>query len=357
MKMKLFLGILACTVGACGAESADESLGVQSEALTAAFVGSPTGQAATDISVVSRAADDFDEFTVSSTGLNYRHYTNSGGWSAPVALGKPPGTTSTPHVAASATRVSSTVKRLDVFVTASDNKIYHRFQTNTGSTPTFSSWVTILNNPTVDRDGKLGVASWGDGRIDLFWWTQSSLGHLGHAWADSLTWSGTESGDTAGTTYLQAASSLTLSKNSLAVAAKAVGKLDVYFVTAKLNHHWFDSAAGFWGSGATVHRESGLVHAGNFQTGEDQAPKYVAATANNGALTVVTKLDGPTQNGFGQLYDTDPSTFGFSTFSSRKMDMGLEEASQVGSVTKQSSPFRVDVWGARNGVDWQAFFL
>jgi hypothetical protein len=354
MKTKFFLLIATFALGACGAEN--ESLGVQNEGLTAAFVGSPNNQTATDVSVVSRGADDFDEFSVDDSGLTYHHYTG-GAWRAGVALGKPPGTTSTPHVAACVTRVAGGGNRLDVFVTGSDNKIHHRFQTNTGSTPTFSSWVTILNNPTVDRNGKLGVASWGDGRIDLFWWTQSSLGHLGHAWADSLTWSGTESGDTAGTTYLQAASSLTLSKNSLAVAAKAVGKLDIYFTTAKLNHHWFDSAAGFWGSGATVHRESGFVHVSGFQTGEDQTPKFVVATADNGVLTVVTKLDGPTQNGTGQLYDTDSSTFGFSTFSSRLLNMGNNEAAHVGSVTKQSSPFRLDVWGQSLNVDWQAFFL
>jgi hypothetical protein len=239
------LALLAMT--ACGAETggADENLAKTSEALDFSTTWSGKLNVATpDVAAVSRGTNLLDFFTIINGALRYERYDSGWDPNNPVSLGKPAGVARLDAVAA-----STSGGRIDVFAVGSDNKIWHRFTTSTttGSPTWDASWHGIVNTPTVRAASDIAVASWGTGRLDLFWWTPSN--HLGHAFADGFVWGGTETGDTASKTYLQRVAASEPVRGLTVVATKD-SRLDIFYSTGStaMGHHWFDGAINGWGA-------------------------------------------------------------------------------------------------------------
>ena len=105
--------------------------------------------------------------TVATTGAGTKIWLRewNGNWGSWTSIsGPPPGFGSLNALALS----SWGNGRLDVFVRAADNAVWHRFKTPSG----WSSWFSLGGNATT----KPAAASWGVGRIDVF--VGSSDGNL-----------------------------------------------------------------------------------------------------------------------------------------------------------------------------------
>jgi hypothetical protein len=351
-KQYLFGWVLVMAGGLSGCSAApeaqEENLGKSSEALTAQFVGT-LGFPADAAYVTSRSSQTWDAFMVQGGLLRYSRYDN--GWQADVSLSKPSGVSALRRVTAIPTKTTNGI-RLDVFATASDNKIYHRFQTNPGvAVPTFSGWTADLpGNPTVDGNAALAGVSWGNGRIDLFWWTQSAAGHLGHAWADNLVWQGTESGDTPNATHLQS-SVPSHNPSSLSVASWGTGRLDIFFGGSTVHHHWFSGNS--WGTVANPNREDWKILI-DAQTGSLQGAHSVAVRATaNASLEMF--FENPVPGTLSRIDTASSFSFTNGALNVSRVDIGSNSAGTISNVTRMSSPSRLDIWGTSTFDVWQAF--
>ena len=313
-----------------------------------------------DAAVVSRGTNLYDVFTIQGNDLIYDRYAS--GWQPPGPnhnLGRPNGVSSLRSVAATTT-LTATDQRLDVFVVGSDNHIWHRFTTGGGTgEPTWDEsprWHEIVGAPTV-RSSVPAVAatSWGQGRIDLFWWTQA--GNLGHAWAENLAWGGSESGDTAGKTYLQPPGG-TGDGGDLSAVSWGSNRLDIFYLSGsfagQLSHHWFDGAGNGWGS---ANREEMIAIVSGKVLTATTSLSVASAGANQLEIFVRGKSDG--------VPDIFRTTFAFGSWATapgpaNPISLSFDTVDHPATATPQdifaalrsSNGSRVDLYGAGY---WQAY--
>ena len=258
MKLRSICLLTTISIGACGGvdSASDEKVSTTNEATiwTTAWSGNLNGGASiADAAVISRASENYDLFTLEpglqGGNLVYQHY-ELGSWQGQVSLGRPD--LNGPLRSVTATRtLTSSGQRIDVFAVSSDNHIYHKFSPNNSGTAaidwTNQTWHQVSNNPFVSVGSPVAATSWGVGRIDLFWWTPE--GNLGHAWADNLAWTDTETGNTPSKTYLQPVGGAGTGTDLSAVSWGS-NRLDIFYLNGSghIGHHWYDGAGNGWGS-------------------------------------------------------------------------------------------------------------
>src|SRR5262249_33113135 len=132
-------------------------------------------------------------------------------------------------------------------------------------------------HPSRSDTNQLALTSWGGGRLDAFWVTDS--GNLGHAWGTNNLTGGSETGDGSGPAYMKPI--VPSPGLHLDAATWGPGRLDIVAgnITGDsnqfgyMNHHWYDESAGFWFNGATAHREEFSVElSGNVSWSQGGAP-------------------------------------------------------------------------------------
>ncbi|HKO52980.1 MAG TPA: hypothetical protein VJV79_34965 [Polyangiaceae bacterium] len=262
----------ALLMGGCA--SADDqyageagAVGQVAEALTMSSAGMLLSQSGvTDVAVISAASNTLDMFVARNGKVDVWHFA-SGSWQNLGQLGLTNRTIK--NVAAVANG-----SRQDVMLWAG-NQIFWTFSTSLGS---FSSAVQ-LNIPATRSSTNIALTSWAPGRLDLFWATPN--GNLGHSWFTNNALTGTETGDTAGTNYLQPLSAFGgNSAASLEAVSWGSGRIDIMFVggsDGKLHQHWYDRDNGGWGPSNARNRRAFLPY--HFSQQERITPDDLALTS------------------------------------------------------------------------------
>lgn len=364
----LLFGALACGEVDPSIAYEDDKVDTISEALYSTTWSGTLDLSGTDAAIVSRGTDLLDLFRIDGGSLKYKRY--NGTWQSDVSLGKPSGVTQLYSVAA-----ANNGGRLDVFAVGSDQRIWHRWSTNFGTgSPTWNTdgWkADIPNNPTVKSKSSLAVTSWGEGRLDIFWWTTNNK--LGHAWGEDFALNGSESGDTSSKTYLQPIGSSS-GGGDLSVTSWGWGRLDIFFARGgttayQISHHWYDEAGNGWGTTSTPNRENWSVwnsdtcsscapniqpsHVGVATSGVNNLEIYVLGTEGN---TESTELFRTTYNGSWSIAASPPAPF-------RALNFQVVEHSEtptpqdLHSVLRWNGGSRLDLFGDNGTKIWQAFRL
>jgi hypothetical protein len=299
--MKIHRSFMLCFALAAGSSmgcsdaNVGETIAVTSEPLALAWFTDLNINSKETV-VASRGSGLMDIFAVTTAGsVSYFRFSN-GALNPGVGFGNPAGVTMR------SIAVVNNGGRLDLVAAASNGKIYHKFQTNplanpATQPPTFSAWLELggLLTTTSDTRDKLAITSWGPGRLDLFFVTPA--GNIGHQWADNYAWSGVESGDT-GVPYLKAPSGSVVAPFE-AVSSRS-GRIDFMYRGPgnTMRHHWFDSTAGGWGSGASLHRQELLMKTtgcgGNIGVYTPRSFALASGGPGNLDLFTVERHDSPT---------------------------------------------------------------
>ena len=153
------------------------------EDMTASFGLTPTASAPT---AASWELGRFDVFWRSSDGhLRHVWYPHHGGWSWEQDMTAGFGLTPSASAPAAA---SWGPGRIDLFWRSSDDHLRHVWYPHNGDWSWEQDMTTSFGHGPAK--GSPAVTSWAPGRLDLLW--RESDDHLGHAWNDSPEWSGTE---------------------------------------------------------------------------------------------------------------------------------------------------------------------
>jgi hypothetical protein len=344
MNRYLLLAIapIAMSALACSANPLEweEEVSESTEAIFPIGFGS-LGAPSVQTAVASRGPLLLDMFTLNTNFAEVVYHRHANGWQPPVSMGKPPGVSTVGSIA-----VVNNGGRLDLFAHASDGKIYHRFSNHTTGIPTFTPWGQVpgvtLSTATGNPD-RIAVTSWEPGRLDLFWLT--SAGNIGHKWATGYVWQGQESGDT-GVPYLQP--TIKVFSNLEAVSARP-GRIDIVLAGTLIlgfQHHWYDSSAGHWGSGSTLHRQtvncsptcSNVKDISIMPNGTNGIEVFVKHDANSTAV-----------DGLMRMPLSFPNTWLFPDDAHVNMHMiHLSDGHRAGSIR--------EVFGWANGTAWLAQF-
>ncbi len=296
--MRSAVVLLSAIAAACGAvpdTGADrqETVASEGQAITATWSGQLSTFGITtnpcQIATASRGDLLLDMFTTYNGSVIFYRYNQS--WNPYVTLPTVSG------VSFQSVAVANNSNRLEVIATGqsgSTSKLYYTHSTTSGTGAlSFADWTTVSGATPYAGCDDLALVTWGGGRLDAFW-ILPTTGNIGHAWGTNGLSDGTETGNTSSLTYLQPLYPSYLS--SLNVVSWGTGRLDLIIPGGTgLQHHWYDSSAGGWGTVTNPHRETkGVAHdGGSFFTGNP----------NNFALL---------SSGVGQFeaYATDTDTYG-----------------------------------------------